>query len=207
MTQVSSLAEAEEPDSAEAGRARVYALLGALLARPPDEALLGTLRQIPAESAGEEDPGLAAAWAMLRRAAEQAEPAGLSDEYQELFIGIGRGELLPYGSWYMTGFLMERPLAELRQDLRALGLERRAEVREPEDHAGALCETMSLLAAGVHALELERQRAFYERHIDPWMGRFFADLVQARSARFYRAVGLLGERFLEVEREYLAMPA
>lgn len=205
MSPESPLAESAAPDSADAGRSGVYALLGALLARPPDEELLRTLRGIPVGRDAEDDSGMAAAWAMLHRAAQQADPAALGEEYQELFIGIGRGELLPYGSWYMTGFLMERPLAELRRDLRELGFERREEVREPEDHAAALCETMSLLAQGDETVPLERQREFFECHVGPWMGRFFGDLVQARSARFYRAVGLLGERFLEVEREYLSM--
>jgi len=198
----------EGRDAGDADRAGVYALLGALLARPPDTAMLAAVRAIPARVpvGSEEARGMAAAWAMLRQAAEQAEIERLGEEYQELFIGIGRGELLPYGSWYLTGFLMERPLAELRRDLWALGFERQEQVREPEDHVAALCETMSLLAGGDPAATLEQQREFFGRHIAPWMGRFFADLVQARSARFYRAVGLVGENFLEVERNYLAMP-
>jgi TorA maturation chaperone TorD len=186
-------------------RAEVYALLAALLARPPEESLLGRLQGIEAAAAGDGDADMAAAWAVLRQAAEHAQPELLAEEFQELFVGIGRGELVPYGSWYLTGFLMEQPLAELRVDLRRLGCERQEGVHEPEDHAAALCETMSLLAASPE-VSLEEQRRFFEKHIGPWMGRFFGDLAGARSARFYRAVGLLGERFLEVERAALAMP-
>ncbi|UCH52827.1 MAG: molecular chaperone TorD family protein, partial [Pseudomonadota bacterium] len=196
----SAVALSEEDRS----RADVYALLGALLARAPDAAMLGLLKQIPVSQANG-DATLAAAWAMLRQAAERAVTAGLEEEYFDLFVGLGRGELVPYGSWYVTGFLMERPLAELRIDLKRLGMERRADVHEPEDHAAALCETMSLLIAGGDEAQFEEQREFFAKHVAPWMGRFFGDLAQAQSAHFYRSVGLLGERFLEVERTYFSM--
>lgn len=99
---------------------------------------------------------------------------------------------------------MERPLAELRTDLARLGFERDETVREPEDHVAALCETMSLLIAA-DDVPFEAQREFHHRHVAPWMGRFFADLAQAQSARFYRAVGLLGEEFMKLERSYFGM--
>jgi TorA maturation chaperone TorD len=152
------------------------------------------------------DGQMKAAWAVLQQAASQAVVDDLADEYQELFVGIGRGELLPYGSWYLTGFLMEKPLAELRTDLGRLGFERQAETREPEDHAAALCETMSLIIASGAAISYAQQRDFFRKHLAPWMGRFFADMAAAKSARFYRAVGILGEQFLEIERNYLDMP-
>ena len=189
--------------SEDRARAEVYALLGALLARPPTEKMLQLLRRIEPPDPGQD---MAPAWGALKQVAIRAETAAVADEYQELFIGIGRGELVPYGSWYLTGFLMEKPLAELRADLKRLGFERREGVSEPEDHAAALCETMSLLAGG-GGHDLAVQREFFEKHIDPWMGRFFGDLATARAASFYRAVGLLGERFLEVEKSYLSMLA
>lgn len=184
-------------------RAQVYVLLATLLFRSPDRALLDALGTIEAPDAdsGQE---LAAAWGSLKLAAARAEVAAVADEYQELFIGVSRGELVPYGSWYQTGFLMERPLAELRADLRRFGFERQKGVSEPEDHAAALCETMGLIAASTE-FPLDVQRGFFEKHVEPWMGRFFRDLATARSASFYRAVGLLGEKFLEVERTYLSM--
>lgn len=194
-----ALTVAETPVEEDRARADVYALLGVLLAKPPEAELVSLLRQaaVPDPS---DDTTLAAAWATLRQAAERARTDGLNEEYQDLFIGMGRGELVPYASWYVTGFLMERPLAELRADLRRLGLERQEQVHEPEDHAAALCETMSLIIAGGAEFTFAQQREFFGKHIAPWMGRFFADLTTAQSARFYRAVGLLGERFLEVER-------
>lgn len=195
--------EADTVSAEDQSRVQVYALLGALLVAPPQAELLQTLCQldVPAAQPGQD---MAAAWGAIKQAAARAEVGALADEYQELFIGIGRGELVPYGSWYVTGFLMEKPLAELRFDLKRFGFERQEGVSEPEDHAAALCETMGLLA-GSPEVSLETQRKFFEKHIDPWMGRFFGDMTSARSARFYRAVGLLGERFLEVEKAYLSM--
>lgn len=185
-------------------RAQVYALIGALLAGPPREKLLQALRQLDVPPSQPPDSAMTAAWGLIRQAADRADPDELQDEYQDLFIGIGRGELVPYGSWYVTGFLMEKPLAELRLDLKRLGFEVQEGVHEPEDHAAALCETMSLIVSSAE-IPFEAQREFFRKHVEPWMGRFFADLVAARSASFFRAVGLLGERFLEVERTYFSM--
>jgi TorA maturation chaperone TorD len=180
-------------------RANVYALLGNLLAGPPDEATLQTLRGIAPE------PGdtslLAASWHMLAVAAARASLPALREEHDTLFIGLGKGEIVPYGSWYLTGFLMEQPLAQLRGDLRALGIERQTGVCEPEDHAAALCDTMCLLITGDRPATLEAQHRFFARHLEPWLPRFFRDLQQAASARFYRAVGQLGEQFIDVETQ------
>jgi len=204
MTEAASLARKDASVDEDSARADVYALLGALLAKPPDAAFLAHFEQIPVSDPAE-DGTLAAAWATLKIAAARADPAALREEYHDLFIGIGRGELVPYGSWYVTGFLMEKPLAELRIDLKRFGLERQDAVHEPEDHAGALCETMSLLVLSREDVPFGEQQQFFERHVAPWMGRFFGDLAAANAARFYRAVGLLGERFIDVEREYFRM--
>ena len=180
-------------------RGQVYTLLGHLLAGPPDATLLESLRGAAPE------PGdtslLAASWELLAVAATRVEPSELRPEYEALFIGLGRGEVVPYGSWYLTGFLMEQPLAQLRSDLRTLGIERQPGVVEPEDHAAALCDTMALLILGEEPVPLEEQQAFFARHLEPWMAKFFRDLQQAESARFYRAVGQLGEQFIGVESE------
>jgi TorA maturation chaperone TorD len=203
VTEVAESADAETAASEKQARADVYALLGKLLASAPSRELLEGLRSLepPASETGDD---IIAAWSLLKQAAARAEAAPIEEEYQEIFVGVVRGELMPYGSWYVTGFLMEKPLAELRLDLKRLGFERRAEVKEPEDHAAALCETMALMAgSGEFSFDMERQ--FFEKHIAPWMGRFFRDLTSARSANFYRAVGLLGERFLEVEQTYFSM--
>jgi TorA maturation chaperone TorD len=181
-------------------RAEAYALLARLLAAPPDRALLDRLAAIPGEPAPD-DPPLARAWKKLAESARRAEPDGVAGEYQAVFIGPTRGEVMPYGSFYLTGFLMEKPLAALRTELADLGIARRDSVPEPEDHAAAVCEAMSLLIGSGDA----RQTGFFRRHLSPWLGRFFEDLRAAESARFYRAVGEIGAAFFEVEQHYLDM--
>ena len=127
-------------------------------------------------------------------------------EYFALFIGTGRGELLPYASYYLTGFLNERPLARLRADLAVLGIERAAETSEPEDHAAILCEIMAGLVGGEFRATLDQQRQFQGKHLAPWIGRFFADLEAAQAARFYRPVGTIGRLFMAIETEAFALP-
>jgi TorA maturation chaperone TorD len=148
--------------------------------------------------------GLSGAWSYLRLASEHAVASDVDDEFHQLFIGLGRGELVPFGSWYLTGFLMERPLGRLRDDLSALGFERQEGVREPEDHIAALFEVMALLIRDPR-VTLGSEQKFFSDHIEPWAGRFFADLEAAGEARYYRAVGRLGSAFFGVEKESLAM--
>ena len=127
-------------------------------------------------------------------------------EYFDLFIGLGRGELLPYGSYYLTGFLHERPLARLRADLSKLGIQRAAGQPEPEDHAAILCEIMAGLASRRFPAPAGADRELFEEHLAPWIGRFFVDLERAEAADFYRSVGRLGGMFIDIESEALALP-
>jgi TorA maturation chaperone TorD len=180
-------------DPVDAARAQEYALLAALLACPPSKALLGEIAQLR----GDATP-LGRAHAALAQAASEA-ALDVEREYFDLFVGLGRGELLPYASYYLTGFLNERPLSRLRGDLASLGIEQAENNFEPEDHAATLCEIMAGLAAGRFPASPEIQRAFFEKHVAPWMGRLFADLESAASAKFYRLVGSLGRLFLEIE--------
>ena len=198
----SSQAAGQDLDPGEQARADVYRLLGALLAAPPDVALLDLLRDIrPAEDAG--DAAMTAAWQGLRAAAAAADQDRLKDEYFNLFIGLGRGELVPYASFYMHGFLMEKVLASLREELAGLGIERQADVAEPEDHAAAVCEVMAMIISE-HGLHF-KQLAFFEAYVASWAGRFFADLGEAKSADFYRAVAQLGQQFLAMEQRYFSL--
>ena len=190
-------------DDADRVRGNVYALLGHVLAAAPDAAVLESLAAIEPVPAGQDL--LTASWRMLAEAAERASTESLRDEHFSLFIGLGRGEVVPYGSWYLTGFLMEQPLARLRSDLRELGIERQEGVFEPEDHAAALCDVMALLISGDEPAPVAVQSQFFARHMEPWIGKFFRDLQQAPSARFYRAVGQLGEQFMDVETRAFGM--
>jgi TorA maturation chaperone TorD len=128
-------------------------------------------------------------------------------EYFELFVGVGRGELLPYASYYLTGFLQERPLAKIRDDMIAMGIAPAEGLAEPEDHITILCEIMAGLASRQFEAELEGERRFFERHLKSWAPRFFADLETAASAKFYRNVGSLGRLFMEIEAQGFAMLA
>ena len=186
-------------------RANTYSLLAAVLAKVPDQAMLDLLAAIDVADE-EQDSAMAAAWKTLSLAAQRNSVEAVDDEFHELFIGMGgRGELLPYGSWYLTGYLMERPLAQLRGDLERFGFQRQKDVKEPEDHAAALCETMGLLIMHSNEISPHEQRRFFEEHVASWMGRFFADLQTASGAKFYSAVGGLGEQFLEIDKRYLEM--
>jgi TorA maturation chaperone TorD len=199
MTSCPSIARETDLFDEDRVRGNVYVLLGNLLASPPDHDLLQMLSGIAAER--DDESRLAASWRSLAEAAASASPAEIRDEYDTLFIGLGRGELVPYASYYLTGFLIEKPLALLRDDLRRLGIERQPGVSEPEDHAAALCDTMALLITGDTPATLEEQRRFYARHLEVWLPKFFRELQQAASARFYRAVGQLGEQFIGVESQ------
>jgi TorA maturation chaperone TorD len=188
---------AEATDSARAG---VYTLLAQLLAKPPTRALLAELAALRAA-----DTELGQALGHLAALAGGTSPQAAEREHNALFIGVDRGELVPYASFYLTGFLSDRPLARLRQDMAALGVERQPGVPEPEDHIATICEIMAGLITGQLAASGEAaQQRFFQRHLAPWAGRFFADLERAQAARFYRPVGAIGRLFVEVEADSCA---
>jgi TorA maturation chaperone TorD len=189
-------------DETDAARAQEYALLSALLARAPDAALLERLAALR----GDATP-IGLAHAALAEAASRTDVERVEREYFDLFIGLGRGELLPYASYYLTGFLHERPLARLRGDLCKLGIERAAGQSEPEDHAAILCEIMAGLVSRRFLTPAGADRELFEQHLKPWVGRFFADLERAEAADFYRGVGMLGRVFVEIESDAFALPA
>lgn len=204
MTEQDALPVGPAVEAGDAARAEIYLLLGTLLAGPPDEGVLELLRQTDAG-----DPNanpMAAAWQTVRAAAKDTDVSRLGDEYFSLFIGLGRGELLPYASFYIHGFLMEKVLASLRSELQRFGFVLQDGISEPEDHVAALCETMGMIISE-SGLSFEQQAAFYEAYIASWVPDFFADLGEAGSAQFYRSVALLGQQFMEIEAQYLAMPA
>lgn len=188
-------------DDADAARAEEYAFLARLLAGAPDAALLRRIAKL----CGDATP-LGRAHAALAEAASATAAEAIAREHFELFIGTGRGELLPYASYYLTGFLNERPLARLRADLTALGIERNAGTCEPEDHAAILCEIMAGLIGGQFRASLEQQQEFFDKHLAPWIGHFFANLEAAQAARFYRSVGTIGRLFIAIETQAFALP-
>ncbi|QPH53201.1 TorD/DmsD family molecular chaperone [Pontivivens ytuae] len=180
-------------------RADLYDFLGALLSHAPDRALLER-----AAALGGGAGALGDAVAALARVAQCMTPAEAEREYTALFIGLGRGELLPYASFYLTGFLNEKPLAELRGDMARLAVARTPNVFEPEDNIASLMEIMAGLIRGRFAAEgqaLEVQRHFFDTHIARWAPHFFADLEGAQSSVLYALVGTIGRVFMEIEAE------
>jgi TorA maturation chaperone TorD/DNA-binding transcriptional regulator YdaS (Cro superfamily) len=191
--QVSSKPEVDEIDQL---RAAEYGLLSVLLGKAPDADILS---QVAALKGDASDLGMA--HIELAAAAAALDDRAVSKEFFDLFIGLGRGDLLPYASYYLTGFLHERPLARVREDLDGLGIERAGSSREPEDHIAILLEVMAGLARGDFEADFSEQARFFERHLKPWAARMFADLEMSRSANFYRAVGRVGRVFMELESE------
>jgi TorA maturation chaperone TorD len=168
--------------------------LGFVLRRPPDDQGLGIVARLE----GDTSP-LGQAVAELSAMARRADPAAIEREYHHLFIGVGRGELLPFASYYRTGFLHEKPLASLRADLARLGIERAPGQSDPEDHIACLAEVMAGLIAGDFAVDASEQAHFFTRHLQPWAGRFFADLEAAAAAAFYRPAGTIGRHLVDIE--------
>ncbi len=189
-------------------RGECYALLASLLCAPPDEGLLA----LTAEIDGDETPMGRALTALQQTAADTSADI-LTQEFQDLFIGVGGGNLKPYGSYYQTGFLYEKPLAKLRHDMEQMGIARLEEVKEPEDHIASLCEMMAGLISGEFGGEaggptdLQTQQWFFQRHLAPWAGLFFTDLETAASAQFYVPVGTIGRLFMEIEATAFEMAA
>ena len=182
-------------------RGSEYALLAVLLGAAPGSGLLSRVAGLRGDATA-----LGLAHIDLADAARLAEESAVSREFFNLFIGVGRGELLPYGSWYQTGFLHERPLARVREDLDALGVERDGPSKEPEDHIAILCEVMAGMAQGRFDADLDAQARFFERHIEPWAARFFADLEMCSTATFYKSVARVGRTFIELEAEAFKLP-
>lgn len=189
-------------DEFEAERARLFALLGRLLAAPPDEALLRALSALDGDGSD-----LGRAYADLGRAARLAEPKALEREFFDLFVGVGRGEVLPHASYHLTGFLNDRPLARLRGDLARLGVERAPGSTDPEDHLGFVCETYAGLLAGSFGDGPDDAAGFLRAHLLPWAERCFGEVEAAGAASFYRAVGGLGRTAVAIERAALELSA
>jgi TorA maturation chaperone TorD len=185
-----------EIDEIDQLRAAEYGLLSLLLGKAPDT---DTLWRVAGLKGDASDLGMA--HIELAAAAAGSDDRAASKEFFDLFIGLGRGELLPYASYYLTGFLHERPLARVREDLDRLGIERAGTSREPEDHVAILLEVMAGLARNDFEAGFDEQKQFFERHLKPWAVRMFADLEMSQTAKLYRAVGRVGRIFMELESE------
>lgn len=185
-------------------RADFYNFLGLLLAGPPDQLLLDQMAGLSGD-----DSDLGQAIQAMSRVAKVTKPAAAEREFNALFIGLGRGELLPYASFYLTGFLNEKPLAQLRNDMAVRGITRAQNVYEPEDNIASLMEIMAGMIVGRFGppAPLEDQKAFWNKHIGPWAAHFYSDLEAAENSVLYASVGTAGRVFMEIEREAFRMTA
>lgn len=185
-------------------RADLYNFLGLLLAGPADAGLLDQTAGLTGD-----DSELGRSISALARVAAASRPAAVESEYNALFIGVGRGELLPYASYYLTGFLNEKPLAVLRNDMAAHRITRAKNVFEPEDNIASLMEMMGGLIIGRFGgpATVTDQKTFYNKHIGPWASHFFTDLEAAKNSVLYASVGAVGRCFMEIEREAFRMTA
>jgi TorA maturation chaperone TorD len=189
-------------DEVDRARAQEYALLAILLSRSPTAEMIASLAVL-----GGDPTPLGIAHAALGQAAARTDETRAAREFFDLFTGLGQGELLPYASYYLTGSLYGRPLARLREAFLRLGIERKIGHSEPEDHVAILFEVMAGLVGGDIASPAGADRVFFDEHLAPWIGRFFADLERAQSADFYARVGSLGRIFAGIEAEAFALPA
>ncbi len=192
------------PDAEDRLRADLYNYLGLILAGPPDQLLLDQTADLSGD-----DSDLGQAISGLARVAKACRPKKVESEFNALFIGLGRGELLPYASFYLTGFLHEKPLAILRSDMAARRITRAANVFEPEDNIASLMEMMGGMIVGRFgtAAKLDDQKTFFNKHIAPWAGHFYSDLEAAKNSILYASVGAVGKAFMEIEREAFRMTA
>jgi TorA maturation chaperone TorD len=178
-----------------------YVMMASFLGQAPSEELLNIVRNLHWDEALPET--LDHALQALRQAAHDYPVADLENEFNKLFVGLGSGEMVPYASWYREKKIQSAPLASLRSDLIEMAIVRQTGCHEPEDHAGTLCETMAIISRKPDGVPPAAQAKFFHRHVAPWMMAFFKDLQSAKSASFYRTVGLFGGSFLETESEYL----
>jgi len=182
-------------------RAGAYGLISSLLRTAPTTALVQDIAAISLVDNASAPLAKAITQLAAAATATMADPLLIEDEFHTLFIGVGRGELIPYGSWYLTGHLMERPLSLLRTDLATLGFTRVAGVAEPEDHVAALSDVMQMLIED--GASFTTQGHFFNTHMRSWIGHFFTDLENAEAANFYRSVGYFGTTFMDLEQQYL----
>lgn len=194
-----------EPE--DRARADFYGVLAALFADAPSARLLRAIadaQPLPDALSGT----LPHAWNRLREACGAMDPEAAQQEYWDLFVGTGKSEVNLHASHWLTGFMMEKPLVELRSELARLGLSRKSESALVEDHISALFETMRLLVEGLgerRPSPVEEQQAFFERHIDSWVPDLCTALAQTPLANFYLPVGEFTKLFVAIERDSLAI--
>ena len=186
----------------DALRADMYDFLASLLRKEPSDVLIAKVAQL----SGDDTP-IGRASAVLAHLANTMDNGLIRNEYVEMFIGVGRGEILPFASYYLTGFLNDKPLANLRAEMMEIGIVRVDGVKEPEDHIASLFDMMSGLIQGQFGktFSIAEQAKFFNKHIEPWAGLLMRDIEAAKTVVFYAPVGTIGKTFLEIESAAFSM--
>ena len=196
--------------SEDQARADFYALLARLYALAPDAALLASIAacdELPADAESEDGRALADAWRKLIAASSAMDPAAAADEYQILFVGVGKSEVSVHASAYVKS-PGRTPLIEIRADLAKLGLARQSGVNVYEDHLATVCETMRALILGAGRGEpfaFAEQREFFESHVRPWVYDCCTAIQNSPVANYYRRVAEFTQLFMVIERDSFAI--
>jgi TorA maturation chaperone TorD len=187
----------------ETARAELYGLMAELFYLPIRAELLAQLRLAPTQ-APESGGYLEEPWRQLVGIAREMDDASIEREYHTLFGGVGKPEVFLYASHYLSGFLNEKPLAQLRHDLAHLGLGRDdTTMSDTEDHVAFVLEVMRFLVAGedVSLSNLTQQSRFFAQHVQTWVPALCDSLQAHPQARFYASLAALTRAFISVESQ------
>ena len=202
MSVTTTVAENVSISEEDALRADMYDFLASLLRKEPSDELIEKVSQLEGD-----DTPIGSACLTLAHLARTLDNGLIRNEYVEMFIGVGRGEILPFASYYLTGFLNDKPLANLRAEMSKIGIVRTEGVKEPEDHIASLFDIMSGLIRGQFgkSFSVGEQAEFFNKHIEPWAGLLMRDIEAAKTVVFFAPVGTIGKAFLEIESAAFSM--
>ena len=194
-----SICEIKEEDQL---RADMYSFLANMIRTEPSEELLASVKKLTGDNSS-----IGNSIKLISKLASTMHISEIQDEYVNLFLGVGRGELLPFASYYLTGFLNDKPLSKLRDDMNKIGVVRVKDVKEPEDHISSLFDIMSGLITGKFGkvYSIQEQTVFFEKHLNSWVHLLMSDIESAKTAVFYAPIGSLGKEFINIEREAFRM--
>ena len=183
-------------------RADMYSFLANMIRTEPSQELLDSVKKLTGD-----DSSIGKSIKLISKLASAMHVSEIQDEYVNLFVGVGRGELLPFASYYLTGFLNDKPLSKLRNNMNELGVVRIKEVKEPEDHVSSLFDIMSGMITGQFGKQysITEQSNFFEKHLNSWIHLLMSDIESAKTAVFYAPIGSLGKEFINIEREAFRM--
>ena len=203
MSDARGAIEVPAPEPEELARANFYGLISRFFYGPPDSNFLAEMNRDGSSGPEEGGNDLVAAWRRLQESCRAAYPAILRQEYDSIFVGVGKAEVTPYLSAYAEPAGPDRYLVRLRTQLAAWGLARKERVFEVEDHVSGVCDVMRWLIEEQRALA--DQRRFFEEFAYSGVVKFCAALQKSPTAIFYKDVAALTASFYELEKAAFEM--